>query len=121
MKREKGIMYALLFAIMLSLFAAFAWGQGYTGGIKGKVTNNYEPAANMQVLITDMSTGKVYKTKTEKNGEFYMGGLQPGETFIVEIFGPNKEVLYSKAGINMGGTSTIPIGDIELTKPELSG
>lgn len=121
MTREKMMAGAAVCAILLGLFAARAWGQGYTGGIKGKVTNNYEPAANMQVVITDMATGKVYKTKTEKTGEFYMGGLAPGETFILEIFGPNKEVLYSKGGFNISGNGAIPAGDIELTKPEVSG
>lgn len=120
MKREKTTV-GILCAILLSLGSVAAWGQGYTGGIKGKVTNNYEPAVNMQVVITDMATGKVYKTKTDKKGEFYVGGLQPGQNFIVEIVGANKEILYSKPGINIGGNITAPAGDIELTKPEASG
>lgn len=121
MKREKMLAYGVLCAILLSLASIAAWGQGYTGGINGKVTKNYEPAANLQVVITDMSTGKVYKTKTDKKGEFYMGGLQPGETFKVEIMGPDKEVLYSSRPINIGGNITAPAGDIELTKPEVTG
>ena len=121
MKREKMMIGLLLCALLAVVGAVSAWGQGYTGSLKGKVTNNYEPAANTQVVITDMATGKAYKTKTDKSGEFYVGGLQPGQTFIVEIFGPNKEVLYSKGGLNIPGNVTVPVGDIELTKPEVSG
>jgi tetratricopeptide (TPR) repeat protein len=121
MKREKVTSCAVLCAIILALSSIVAWGQGYTGAIKGKVTKNYEPAANVQVVITDMGTGKAYKTKTDKKGEFYVGGLQPGQNFIVEIMGSNKEVLYSKPGLNIGGNITVPAGDIELTKPEASG
>ena len=121
MTKRKLIGYATWGVLLLGLVATRAWGQGYTGGIKGKVTKSYEPAANMQVVITDMSTGKVYKTKTEKSGEFYEGGLQPGETYILEIFGPNKEVLYSKGGFNISGNGAVPAGDIELSKPESSG
>lgn len=121
MKREKVVIRGVLCAMALALGSIAAWGQGYTGAIKGKVTNNYEPAANMQVVVTDMGTGRAYKTKTDKKGEFYVGGLQPGQNFIVEIMGPKKEVLYSKPGINISGNITVPAGDIELTKPEASG
>lgn len=121
MKRESMMSCGVLCAILLSLSSIAAWGQGYTGNIKGKVTKNYEPATNLQVVMTDMATGKVYKTKTDKSGEFYMGGLQPGENFIVEIMGSNKEVLYASRPINISGNISASAGDIELTKPEATG
>lgn len=121
MKREKAIPCGLICTILLLLGSVAAWGQGYTGGIRGKVTKNYEPAAKLQVVITDIATGKAYKTKTEKNGEFYMGGLQPGENFIVEIMGSDKQVLYSSQPLNISGNVTKSAGDIELTRPEVTG
>lgn len=120
MKRGKLIGSALS-VLLLAFISVAAWGQGYTAGFNGTVTNNSQPASGLRVVLTDVDTGKTYKTKVDKKGAFYIGGLQPGETLILEIFGNNNEVLYSKAGFNISGTDIGSAGDIELTKPELSG
>jgi len=120
MKKQNVIITVALSAFLLA-FSVAAWSQGYTGGLKGKVTNNYEPANGLRAVLTDMNTGKTYKTKIDKKGELYFGGLQPGETFILEIFGEKNEVLYSRGGINISGNGEESAGDIELTKPEQSG
>ena len=121
MKREKIFAAAAACAILLALGSVTAWGQGYTGAVKAKVTKNSEPAAKLEVVLTDMGTGRQFKTKTDKSGEFYIGGLQPGENFILEIFGANKEVLYSHPRINISSNDVVDLAQIELTNPQASG
>ena len=120
MKREK-IFAAAACAILLALCSVTAWGQGYNGGVRGKVTKNSEPEGKLQVMLTDMGTSHEYKTKTDKNGEFYINGVQLGDTYILEIFGPNKQVLYSQPGINISSNQVTDLRQIELTNPQASG
>jgi len=120
MKREKVFAVAAM-AVVMVLGSVGAWGQGFNGGLKAKITKNFEPAGNLQVVLTDMGTSRQYKTKTDKSGEFYIGGLQLGNTYILEIFGSNKEVLYSRPGINIGSNDVMELPQIELTRPEQSG
>src|SRR5690348_3878467 len=118
MKREKILMIAATSVVLLALSALNGWSQGYTGGIKGQVTKNSEPVKGLQVICTDPNTGRQYKTKTDKNGEFTVVGLQPGN-YVIEVLSDKKEVLFHKndgvqADMNNEGT-------IELTRPEASG
>jgi Tfp pilus assembly protein PilF len=120
MKREKSLMTAMLFAVVLSLYCLPAHAQSgmLSGGIKGKVTQNSEPAGNLQMVFTDQAIGHQYKTKTEKNGDFLSVGMRLS-TYKLEIIGPNKEILYTNNRVNVGqGVSDFPI---ELAKPEASG
>jgi tetratricopeptide (TPR) repeat protein len=118
MKREKIFIMAAISAALAVISALAAWGQGYTGGIKGKVQKNYEPVKNLQVVVSDPNTGRQFKTKTDKNGEFTFVGLQPGG-YVLEILGDNKEVLYSKQEGVQAELSLLPT--IELTRPEATG
>jgi tetratricopeptide (TPR) repeat protein len=117
MKREKIFAIAATSMILLALSAMNAWGQGYTGGIKGKVTKNNEPARDLHVTVTDPNTGRQFKTKTDKKGEFTLVGLQPG-SYVLEILGDKKEVLFHK---NEGVEADLRDETIELTRPEASG
>ena len=74
MKREKIFVTAAMSAALVIISALAAWGQGYTGGFKGKVQKNYEPVKNLQVIVSDPNTGRQFKTKTDKNGEFTVVG-----------------------------------------------
>jgi tetratricopeptide (TPR) repeat protein len=118
MKREKIFIMAAISAALAVISALAAWGQGYTGGVKGKVQKNYEPVKNLQVVVSDPNTGRQFKTKTDKNGEFTFVGLQPGG-YVLEILGDNKEVLYSKQEGVQAELSLLPT--IELTRPEATG
>jgi len=123
MKREKIVAAVAVCVILLGLGSLASWGQGFNGGIKAKVTKDFQPAPNLQVVLTDMGTGRQLKTKTDKSGEFFFSGLQLGDNYILEIFGPKKEVLFSKPDINISQNTVVPLDPdtIELTKPEASG
>lgn len=117
MKREKSLMGAMLFAVILALYCLPANAQ-FTGGIKGKVTQNSEPAGNLQMVFTDQEIGRQYKIKTEKNGDFLSTGMRLS-TYKLEIIGSNKEILYTNNRVAVGqGITEFPI---ELAKPEASG
>jgi predicted negative regulator of RcsB-dependent stress response len=117
MKRKQILMAAGLFVAMLALNCLPALAQ-FTGGVKGKVTQNSEPAGNLQMVFTDQEIGHQYKVKTEKNGDFISTGMRLS-TYKLEIIGPNKEVLYTNERVTVGqGIMDFPI---ELAKPEASG
>lgn len=117
MKREKILVLMALLLATAVFGAAAAWSQN-TGGMTGKVTKNYEPAHNLQIVCTDPNTGRQYKVKTDKNGEFAINGLQPG-TYVLEIFGDQKEVLYTKN--EQVGADLNRMPTIELSRPEATG
>jgi Tfp pilus assembly protein PilF len=118
MKREKISAVVAMGVVLLALSTVNAWGQGYTGGVKGQITKNSAPVKGLQVICTDPNTGRQYKTKTDKKGEFTLVGLQPGG-YVIEVFGDNKEVLFRKDD-NIAADITNE-GTIELTRPEAAG
>jgi Tfp pilus assembly protein PilF len=105
--------------VVTTLCCIPAIGQSFSGGVKGKVTQNSEPAANLQVILTDQETGHQYKTKTDKNGEFLSTGMKLS-TYKLELVGANKETVYTNNRVVVG-TNTLLDFPIELAKPEASG
>ena len=52
-----------------------AMGQGYTTNIEGKVTLKGEPVPDAQVVLTHLESGRSYKIKTNKKGEYQIAGV----------------------------------------------
>jgi len=119
MKRDKILVGMALVMMVALLSCTAAIGQSFTGGIKGKVTQNSEPAGNLQVVLTDQETSHQYKTKTEKNGDFLSTGMKLS-TYKLEIIGANKEILYTNNRVVVGSNTLVDF-PIELAKPEASG
>lgn len=117
MKKEKIFAAAAACTILLAIGFVTAWAQGYTGSFRGKVTKNNQPANNLHVICTDPRTGRQFKTKTDKNGEFVINGLQPG-AYVIEVMGDKKEVLYSKTSGVGADVTDLPI---DLSNPAASG
>ena len=68
---------AIVLALGALLFAVgFLPARSQTVGAQaeGKVTQDGKPFANAPVVFTNTDTGKTYKTKTDKNGEFQNAG-----------------------------------------------
>ncbi|HET9792475.1 MAG TPA: tetratricopeptide repeat protein [Candidatus Angelobacter sp.] len=119
MKKEKIFLGVMSFALVIALYCVPAAAQKFTGGLKGKVTQNSEPMANLQLVFTDTDMGRQYKAKTDKNGEFYSDGMRLAN-YKLQIIGPNKEVLYTNDHVAVGSNSLADF-PIELAKPEASG
>ena len=105
-----------LAALLLAAGFLTARSQNAGGTAEGKVTLEGTPLPNVQVVLTN-STGKAYKTKTDKKGEFTFLGLGAG-TYQLEVFGEKGEKLFSKkTDIGMqGNTSVFNILKIDLSK-----
>src|SRR5262249_56600761 len=90
-----------------------------TGAVKGVVSRNAEPLADMRVVFTNPNNGKQYKTKTAANGEYFSAGMAL-ETFKVEVLGANGEVLYTNTVTlrSTGGSGTLTI---HVGNPSASG
>jgi tetratricopeptide (TPR) repeat protein len=116
MKRKEWILTGTL---LLLLSCSPAWPQSLTGGVAGTITKNNEPVGNVQVLIVSQTTGKEYKTKAGKKGDYLCAGLNVDD-YRVEVIGANGDVLYvNDASLRVRGPNTTPL-DIDLANPEAS-
>ena len=96
----------LALAAVLSA-AAFLPAQAQTIGsqpVQGKVTMEGSPFPNAQVVLTNADTGKTYKTKSEKSGDFSPMGVPYGN-YQVEVTGDKGEKLFSEKTFIGGGTT----------------
>lgn len=108
-------------ALLLMLGSLPAWPQAQTGGRSGVVMlNKMEPAPNLQIVFTSRTTGKEYKTKTDKKGEFLLTGLQIDD-YNLTVLAANGDVLYvNEAMVHVRGASSIELDVIDLSNPEAS-
>jgi TPR repeat/Tetratricopeptide repeat len=119
MKREKIWLGAVWAVLALAICCLPAAAQNFSGGVKGKVTQNSEPMPNLQIVLTDTDMGRQYKTKTDKNGDFFSTGMRLAN-YKLEILGANKEILYTNNRVVVA-TNDVMNFPIELAKPEASG
>ncbi len=110
---------ALTMILVTILWCQSAVAQGYTASVKGVVTKDNQPAPNLEVVLTNPNTGKQYKTKTDKNGEYFLAGIQI-DTYRVEVIASHHEVLYTREAFPFGSNDLVEL-KIDLAKPELSG
>jgi hypothetical protein len=115
MKRN-AIVYAL--ATLLFAFGFLpARSQAVGATAEGKVTQEGNPLPNVQVVITNTSTTKAYKTKTDKKGEFALLGVLYG-SYRVDVLGEKGETLFTETTVigNAGNTSSTNVLKIEISK-----
>jgi len=120
MTKKKTISRVTLLGIVIAVSCASALSQGYTGGFKGGITNNHEPAANLQVVFTDVNTGKQYTSKTDERGEVLSTGMQPA-VYKLEVMDAKNEVVYAQSGLSLNSNEINPLPGIELNRREASG
>ena len=63
-------MYVILTAALLALSTVVAFPQATLTRVAGKVTDGGKPVANAQVVFTNLNTGRTFKAKTDKNGNY---------------------------------------------------
>jgi len=114
---------AVVLALATLLFAVgFSPAHSQTIGAQaeGKVTQEGSPLPNAQVVFTNTQTGKIYKTKTEKNGEFRMLGVPYG-TYQVDVLDEKGGKLFSdKTTLGTDNTSSSNILDIHASKEPIA-
>jgi TolA-binding protein len=96
----------LALAAVLSAAASLpAQAQTVGAPVEGKVTRDGSPFPNAQVVLTNADTGKTYKTKSEKSGDFSLMGVPYGN-YQVEVTGDKGEKLFSQKTSLGTATST---------------
>ncbi len=115
MKRNLWLCFALV-VIAVLLVPPATTAQSVTGGVRGKITRNYEPVPDLQIVFTDPQSGRQFKSKTDKKGEYFFNGMK-STAYTVEVSGPDKKVIYSESAFQVP-TENIEVHDIELTRPE---
>lgn len=72
------------------------FGQSASSNLRGQVTTESGPAANTEVIATNLATGAVRRTRTSADGTYVLVGLPPG-TYAVEAGGNTATVTLSVA------------------------
>jgi tetratricopeptide (TPR) repeat protein len=117
--RTKTIYIALLTA-MFALGQLAAWSQTSKGN--GKITDGGKPVAGAQIVFSDASTSRTFKTKTDKNGEFIILGL-PTTTYNFQVISASGEILY-ESNVHLTGDEDRDLVKVDLaqvSKPTGSG
>ncbi len=91
--------------------------QAQTGQVRGKVIGqDGQPVAGAQVVYADTQTGRTYKYKTDKKGEYSAIGLQYSNTYEVTITSPSGEQLFHRKNITVGGNPEENVISVDLQK-----
>lgn len=126
-------MYLILTAALLAFGTVAAWPQATLTRVSGRVTNAGKPVADAQVVFTNLNTGKTFKGKTDKNGNYQLVGLER-TGYQVEVSDSSGEKVYSAKesitgetggpGGQMGGEQQLDIdvaqgaGKVKYSKEE---
>ncbi|HLY91624.1 MAG TPA: tetratricopeptide repeat protein [Candidatus Angelobacter sp.] len=111
------VLFVFLFTSLVT------WPQTVGVPVEGKVTQEGQPLANAQVVLTNIDNGKTYKTKTDKTGAFSMVGVPRGN-FNVEVLGEKGEKLFKQPtaiGSEQGGTGANAFMTIDVPKGGAAG
>jgi len=110
---------AIVLALGTLLFAVgFLPARSQTIGAQaeGKVTQDGSPFPNAPIVFTNTQTGKIYKTKTDKNGEFRMLGVPYG-SYEINVLGDKGEKLSSdKTTLGTDNTTDSNILNVRVSK-----
>src|SRR5258708_19900401 len=93
MKRKS--IFAAVAAVLFALAVMPASSQAVLARVTGKVTEGSTPLAGAQVILTYTNSGRTYKLKTDKNGEFSQIGLTRGQ-YKVEIISPCAQTAFKR-------------------------
>jgi tetratricopeptide (TPR) repeat protein len=72
-------MYGVITALLLALGAILGWSQATSGKVVGRITSQGKPVANALITLTNTGTGRSYKIKADKDGNFSAVGISFGE------------------------------------------
>ncbi|HXB20751.1 MAG TPA: tetratricopeptide repeat protein [Candidatus Solibacter sp.] len=111
--KKHSILMALA-ALLFALCSVPSWAQ--TAQVRGKVIGqDSNPVVGAQVVYLDADTGRSYKYKTDKKGEFSAIGLQFAN-YQVTITSPSGEQLFSRKRIAVGPNPEENVLSVDLSK-----
>jgi TolA-binding protein len=104
----------MIVAACLLWSALAAWPQTVGAPIEGVVTQEGKPMPNMQIVLTNVDTGRISKLKTDKSGNFSQVGMPYGN-YTVDVLNEKGEKIFSqRTSIGTGNTSATNILRIDL-------
>ena len=107
-------------ALMFAVGLLPARSQTVGAQAEGKVTQEGKPFTNALVVFTNTDTGKTYKCKTDKNGEFQMLGVPYG-SYEVNVLNEKGEKLSSnRTTLGTDNTTTSNILQIDAPKEPIT-
>jgi len=114
---------AIVLALGALLFAVgFLPARSQTVGAQaeGKVTQEGKPLANAPVVFTNTDTGKTYKTKTDKSGEFQMLGVPYGSYEVNVLNEKGEKISSNRTVLGTDNTTTSNIIRIDAGKEPIT-
>ena len=92
-----------------------AYSQTVGAQAEGKVTQDGKPLANAPVVFTNTETGKTFKGKTNKDGEFQMLGVPYGSYEINVLNEKGEKISSDRTMLGTGNTSSRNILEIHVS------
>jgi len=114
MKNICAVFVLLAVFLVAGPFPAQAQNMGMMA-VEGKVTQAGAPLANVQIVLTDLETGRTFKAKTNKSGQFTLAGVTFGN-FRVDVLGEKGEKLHSQQASIQGDPASTNFIAIDVPK-----
>jgi hypothetical protein len=106
----------LALVLMLAIASFSLFGQTVGSPVEGAVTQEGKPFPNVQVVLSNLDTGRTYKTKTDKRGGFSFVGI-PNGNYQVDVTNEKGEKIFSKkTGIGIDNTTASNRLSIDIAK-----
>ena len=117
---KRNVIVLALGALLFAVGFLPAYSQTVGAQAEGKVTQEGSPLANAQVVFTGTETGKVFKTKTDKGGEFKLLGVPYGSYQVVVLNDKGEKLFSDKTALGTDTTTdsnylNIPVGKEPIT------
>jgi tetratricopeptide (TPR) repeat protein len=109
-----------LASLWLAIGFSAAYSQTVGAQAEGKVTQEGSPLPNAQVVFTNTDTGKIFKTKTDKNGEFRMLGVPYGSYEINVLSDKGEKLSSDRTTLGTDNTTTSNILQIHASKDPIT-
>lgn len=98
------LFYVVTATLLLAMAVGTAWAQSTK--VEGRITDGGKPVVNAEVVLTNQGNGKIYKMKTDKNGQFGAIGLDFGN-YDQEVVSASGEKLL-KRPVRLAGAGGEP-------------
>jgi tetratricopeptide (TPR) repeat protein len=112
MKKTCALLAFIVGCCVLPLSAQSAAAQ-----VEARILNSGSPVAGAQVVLTNQTTARIYKAKTDGNGNFVLIGAATGNNYVVEVLSPTGESLFKRTGVQLAPQNGPISWTIDVSNP----